>query len=25
LSMSGNEYKLTDAQARQWFEYEVQS
>ena len=24
LSMSGNEYKLTDAQARQWFEYEVQ-
>ena len=25
LSMSGNEYKLTDAQARQWFEYEIQS
>jgi len=24
LSMSGNEYKLTDAQAKQWFEYEVQ-
>tara|TARA_R110000764_G_scaffold76406_1_gene153550 strand:- start:1227 stop:1625 length:399 start_codon:yes stop_codon:yes gene_type:complete len=23
--LSGNEYKLTDAQARQWFEYEVQS
>ena len=22
--LSGNEYKLTDAQARQWFEYEVQ-
>jgi len=23
--LSGNEYKLTDVQARQWFEYEVQS
>ena len=23
--LSGNEYKLTDTQARQWFEYEVQS
>jgi hypothetical protein len=22
--LSGNEYKLTDLQARQWFEYEVQ-